>query len=138
MAFEVDSRLLADGSLIGETELCVALLMNDRRFPWLVLVPKVEGAREVYDLDEKQRALLAEESAGVARGLMTLFKGHKMNVAALGNVVPQLHVHHVVRFETDAAWPKPIWGIGEREPYDPADLDRIRTQIHAALPFIRA
>ncbi len=135
--FAVDPKLLADGVAIGETDLCVVLLMNDKRFPWFVLVPKVAGKSEIYDLDASQRAALMEESARFARAIMTLFRGDKCNIAALGNVVPQLHVHHIVRFKTDAAWPGPIWRFGQTELYGPGEIDAIRAKVHQALPFVR-
>jgi diadenosine tetraphosphate (Ap4A) HIT family hydrolase len=92
-------------------------LMDDARYPWLILVPRIAGARELVDLDEADRAMLLGEISVVSRALETLFKPDKLNIAALGNVVPQLHLHLLVRYQTDAAWPQPVWGRGEREPY---------------------
>ena len=115
--FAIDPRLVADTHAIGELPLCDLLLMDDSRFPWLILVPRIAGARELIDLDESdQRSLLAEVCA-VGRTLEALLKPDKLNIAALGNVVPQLHVHLVARFESDAAWPNPIWGRGETARY---------------------
>jgi diadenosine tetraphosphate (Ap4A) HIT family hydrolase len=93
------------------------LLMNDARFPWLVLVPRKAGAVEFYDLDEGERATAAEEIARAARALKHMSGSDKINLGALGNVVPQLHLHVVARRMTDAAWPGPVWGAGGAIPY---------------------
>ena len=84
--------------------------MNDANYPWVILVPRVKGATELYHLDQAQRAQLDLESIFLSQTLMTAYQGKKLNTAALGNVVSQLHIHHVVRFDTDVAWPGPIWG----------------------------
>ena len=84
--------------------------MNDANYPWVILIPRVIGATELYHLDQTQRAQLDRESIYLSQKLMTVYQGKKLNTAALGNVVSQLHIHHVVRFDTDAAWPGPIWG----------------------------
>lgn len=84
--------------------------MNDAQFPWVILVPRVEGATELYHLDKAQREQLDAESIQLSEALMTIYQGDKLNIAALGNVVSQLHIHHVVRFQNDLVWPAPIWG----------------------------
>ena len=137
MSFILHPKLAADTSPIGETDLCVVLLMNDKRCPWFVLVPKVEFAREIYDLDEAQRAQLIEDSARFSKAVMAVFRGNKMNVAALGNVVPQLHVHHIVRTEDDVAWPGVTWRVGDAEPYAPEEIARVRERVRKALGFLR-
>ena len=115
--FALDPRLVADTHAIGELPLSRLVLMDDARFPWLILVPRIAGARELIDLDEgDQHALLGEINL-VGRALETMFKPDKLNIAALGNVVPQLHVHIIARFSRDAAWPQPVWGHGERMAY---------------------
>jgi len=91
--------------------------MDDARFPWVILVPRIAGARELIDLDEGDQRLLLGEIDHVARALETLLHPDKLNIAALGNVVPQLHVHVIARFTSDAAWPNPVWGRGERVAY---------------------
>lgn len=96
--------------------------MNDSNYPWCILVPRVNNAREVYDLTEGDQLTLARESSFIARAMMTLFNGDKMNVAALGNIVPQLHVHHIVRRRDDLAWPQPVWGLHTPRPYSAAAL----------------
>lgn len=117
MSFAIDPRLEAETRPVGELGLSRLLLMDDARYPWLILVPRIAGARELLDLDEADRAMLLGEISLVSRALETLFKPDKLNIAALGNVVPQLHLHLLVRYRTDAAWPQPVWGRGEREPY---------------------
>ena len=135
--FALDPNLEADTHPIGELHLSQLLLMDDARFPWLILVPRIAGARELIDLDEgDQRSLLGEISA-VGRAFETLLRPDKLNIAALGNVVPQLHVHLIARYTTDAAWPKPVWGQGERVAYAAAArasrIAQLRTALHSSL-----
>ncbi len=108
--------------------------MDDARFPWLVLVPRVAGIRELIDLDEGSRARLWGEVALASEALRALCSPHKLNVAALGNVVEQLHVHVIARFRDDAAWPRPVWGAGIAEPYTPARLAELLPKLRTALP----
>jgi diadenosine tetraphosphate (Ap4A) HIT family hydrolase len=118
--FELHPRLAADTAPIRSLRLCRILLMNDRRFPWVILVPERAGAREIHDLNAADQSALMGEIARAGAVLQDLFKAHKINVGAIGNIVPQLHVHVVARQEDDAAWPAPVWGFGTPEPY-PAD-----------------
>jgi diadenosine tetraphosphate (Ap4A) HIT family hydrolase len=118
--FALHPRLAADTFVLGDFPLSRLLLMNDAQYPWCILVPRREGAREIYLLDERDQQLLLRESAQLSRAMMDAFSGHKLNVAALGNVVPQLHVHHIVRFPGDAAWPGPVWGRHAPRPYEAA------------------
>jgi diadenosine tetraphosphate (Ap4A) HIT family hydrolase len=133
MRFALDPRLEADTHAIGDLPLSQLLLMDDARFPWLILVPRIAGARELIDLDEgDQRSLLGEVNL-VGRALETLLRPDKLNIAALGNVVPQLHVHLIARFVGDAAWPQPVWGQGDRVAYaESARVSRI-AELRAAL-----
>ena len=108
--FSLDSRLHNDTFFVCDLSLCRVLLMNDRQFPWLILVPMKNDIAEIIDLTEKEQITLLKESALASKAMMNLFSPLKLNVAALGNVVRQLHVHHVARFDTDCAWPKPVWG----------------------------
>jgi len=108
--FTLDPQLAKDGIELAEFPLCKLLLCNDSAYPWFILVPKVADISEIYQLDWQQQQQLLNESSLLSELLMQVFSGDKMNVAALGNVVTQLHVHHVVRFKDDAQWPKPIWG----------------------------
>lgn len=115
--FALHPALAADCSEVGELPLCRVLLMNDARYPWLILVPKVKDAREIIDLGRDEQHRLSDEIARVSEVLMSICEPTKLNVAALGNRVPQLHVHVIARFDGDAAWPDPVWGRGEREAY---------------------
>lgn len=117
MAFALDSRLAADTVPVGDLPLCSVLLMNDARFPWLVLVPRREGWSELTDAGADDAATLMEEIRVATRVMLALARPDKVNVGALGNVVAQLHVHVVGRFLSDPAWPGPVWGFGARAPY---------------------
>jgi len=117
MSFALDPRLAADTHAIGALPFSELLLMDDARFPWVILVPRIAGARELIDLDEGDQRLLLGEIDRVARVLEAMLHPDKLNIAALGNVVPQLHVHVIARFTSDAAWPNPVWGRGERVAY---------------------
>lgn len=117
--FTLDPRLAAETFPLGELPLCQALLFNDARFPWMVLVPKRAGLVEITDLSPEDRLRLVEEIGTAMNALRAAVEPYKLNVAALGNVVRQLHVHIVARFQNDAAWPGPVWGRGERVPYEP-------------------
>lgn len=107
---ELHPRLAADCIRLGRFPLSHLLLMNDASYPWFVLVPDRDDVREIYQLNNTDRAQLLDESCRLSRFLMNAFKGDKLNIAAIGNLVPQLHLHHVVRFESDRAWPMPVWG----------------------------
>lgn len=115
--FALDPRLAADTLPVGDLPLCAVLLMNDARFPWLILVPRRAGASEVTDLAEDDAVALMGEIRLATRVMLDLSRPDKVNVAALGNVVAQLHVHVVGRFLSDPAWPGPVWGAGEPNPY---------------------
>lgn len=125
MAFTLHPQLAADTFFIADWPLSKLLLMNDRRYPWLILVPRREDMRDLVDLlPGDQTQLLAEINQSAAL-LRQKFQPHKLNIAALGNVVAQLHVHIVARQETDAAWPKPVWGIGQREVYEEGEAQAL-------------
>lgn len=121
--FILHERLEADTVFITDWQLCRVLLLNDANYPWLVLVPRRHGVSELHELDRDDRQMLVEEMADAAHRLQNHVKAKKMNVAALGNVVPQLHVHVVARFEDDPAWPRPIWGVVPTLPYEPEALE---------------
>lgn len=119
---DIDPAFLATSEALGELALCHARLQADARYPWIVLIPRVDGARELEDLTPEQRRFLMDEilAAGHAVRTVGLVLGHevaKLNVGQLGNVTPQLHVHVVGRRPDDAAWPGPVWGHGAAEPY---------------------
>jgi diadenosine tetraphosphate (Ap4A) HIT family hydrolase len=134
MAFALHPRLAADTFTLGDFPLCRLLLMNDAQYPWFILVPRRENAREIYQLADADQQQLLRESARLSRAVMEEFRGDKLNVAALGNVVPQLHVHHVVRYSGDPAWPAPVWGRHPPRPYTDAERDARIAALRAALP----
>jgi diadenosine tetraphosphate (Ap4A) HIT family hydrolase len=115
--FELHPQLAADTHVAGDWPLSRVLLMNDAQFPWLILVPRRLALREIYELADADQQQLWHESAALGRALMQLFSGDKLNIGALGNLVPQLHVHHIVRRTGDAAWPAPVWGRVAAQPY---------------------
>jgi diadenosine tetraphosphate (Ap4A) HIT family hydrolase len=115
--FVLDSRLESDTIPVGDLALSSVLLLNDARFPWLVLVPRRAGASELTDLSEEDAATLMHEIRLATGVMLDLAKPDKVNVGALGNVVSQLHVHVIGRFRSDPAWPGPVWGFGARTPY---------------------
>ena len=117
--YQLHQRLQQDTFYLGQLTLCDVLLMNDARYPWVILVPRREDITEVYQLNEGDQLQLTTESVFVAKQLSSLVSADKMNIAALGNVVSQLHIHHVARYQTDEAWPSPIWGKGDTVSYSP-------------------
>lgn len=132
--FRLHPRLASDGIFIADLPVSRLLLMNDSRYPWCILVPRREELIEIYELDSAGQAQLWQESAVLGKAMMETFAGDKLNIAALGNLVPQLHIHHVVRYRDDAAWPGPVWGVGESVAYRPRQLDEVRARLCAALP----
>ena len=118
-AFALDPQLAADALPLRELPLSSVLLINDARFPWFVLVPRIPDAREITDLAEADAAALMTELRIAVRVMLDLARPDKVNIGALGNVVPQLHVHVVGRFRSDPAWPGPVWGCGTAKPYPP-------------------
>lgn len=120
--FALHAQLAADTIFVTKLDLCQLLLMNDSSYPWLVLVPQRSGLRDLHDLSPHDASVMSEEYRHVSRTLQRLFNADKMNVAALGNMVPQLHVHVIARFEADPAWPGPVWGVQPMKPYTAKDL----------------
>jgi diadenosine tetraphosphate (Ap4A) HIT family hydrolase len=131
--FALHPTLARDTVEVVRLPLCRVLLMKDRRFPWLVLVPERETAREIHELTPADRAALVEEIARAGEVLARLFQPDKLNVGALGNLVPQLHVHVVARFAADPAWPGPVWGSGAAVPYPESELTELRDRFAVAL-----
>ena len=123
--YELHPQLAADTHPVAAFELSELRLMDDANYPWLVLVPRLPDAHELIDLDQPQRHLLAEEVDRASRALRDAFHPHKLNVAALGNAVPQLHIHIIARRRSDAAWPRPIWGVMPPLSYDPRDIQEL-------------
>lgn len=116
--FTLDARLATDTGMLGDAPLCRVLLMRNRLFPWLVLVPRVAGAVEIHRLDLPDQRALLRETMAAGRLLDRLYSPDKINIGALGNIVPQLHVHIIARRQNDAAWPGPVWGSGKSAPYN--------------------
>ena len=120
--FELHPQLAADSHPLAAFALCDLRLMDDANYPWLILVPRAVAAHELIDLDAVQRHQLSDEIDRASRLLRDAFRPHKLNVAALGNLVPQLHVHVIARHENDPAWPAPVWGRVSAKPYSPEML----------------
>jgi diadenosine tetraphosphate (Ap4A) HIT family hydrolase len=120
--FTLAPELKRDCIEITDWPLCKVLLMNDANYPWFILVPRVDGVKESIDLNEQQQLQLMQESAQLQKLLKDVFSPDKLNVAALGNMVPQLHIHHIARYKSDIAWPKPVWGLQPADPYSQQDL----------------
>lgn len=131
--FVLHPQLVKDTLVVGELGLCCLRLMNDASYPWLVLVPRVADVRELVDLDEAQQLVLLRDIAAVSRALQACFLPDKLNVAALGNMVPQLHVHVIARYASDAAWPAPVWGRAPAVPYAEDALAERIANLRAAL-----
>ena len=131
--FILDTRLQEDTWLIGDFPLCRLLLSNDSNYPWFILVPRREGISELFQLDDVDQQLMWAETTALAGVLKELFTADKMNVATLGNVVSQLHMHVIARYASDAAWPGPVWGKHPAKPYSEADVQVIRDKLKAVL-----
>ncbi len=129
--FELDPRLAADTVELARWPLCRVLLMNDANYPWLILVPAKPDLRDIDQLGESDRHVLIDEIARASGILRRIVNPHKLNVAALGNQVAQLHVHVIARFTTDPAWPRPVWGVVPAKRYDDAALAAFRTRFVA-------
>ena len=131
--FKLDPRLQADTIDLGDFPLCRLLLMNDSTYPWFILVPRRAAATEIYQLEEFDQQLFWQESAIVARWMSTNFEFDKLNIGALGNVVRQLHLHHVGRCIDDPTWPDPVWGQHPPQPYGMVETETIKQQVRTAL-----
>ena len=131
--FRLHTQLAADTSIIGHLSGCQLLLMNDSRYPWLILVPKQDGLRELHELNVKKFHAVTLAIKSLSASLQALTEAPKMNIAALGNLVPQLHIHIIARRHDDAAWPGPVWGVGAPEPYSEDErqvlLDTLREEL---------
>ena len=134
--FRLHKQLEADTAFITDLPLSRVLLINDSQYPWIVLVPRRAGATEIYKLSTEDQTQLLKESTQVCMAMEVLFAPEKMNVAAIGNMVPQLHLHHVARFTNDIAWPAPVWGFAKAEAYDATTLKntsgRVREELQSA------
>lgn len=131
--FSLDPRLQQDTLVLGDFALCRLLLMNDSSYPWLILVPRREAVSEVFQLAADEQQLLWRETTLLAETLKDAFVADKMNIATLGNVVSQLHMHVVVRHRDDAAWPAPVWGRQPAVPYSQEQLRAMRERLRLVL-----
>ncbi|WP_317929106.1 HIT domain-containing protein [Halioxenophilus sp. WMMB6] len=131
--FKLDAALVSDTVLIGHFPLSLVLLHKDANYPWCILVPQRASIKEIYQLDEEDQIQLLRESCTLSETMVSMFDPDKMNIAALGNMVPQLHIHHVARFKTDGAWPNPIWGTQPAQAYEGEALAKRVSQLRSAL-----
>jgi len=135
-SFRLHAQLEADTAFITDLKLSRVLLINDSNFPWTVLVPRRLDATDIYTLSRPDQVQYLLESEALCKSMVQIFKPDKMNVAAIGNIVPQLHIHHVARFTKDIAWPAPVWGFTQAKTY-PEDVlqttvDKIRDTLMVA------
>lgn len=126
--FTLNKQLEGDSFFIKDLEVCRVLLMNNADFPWLILVPKIENAVELTDLPFEMQSKILQEINLAAKFLQKRFSPQKLNIAALGNIVRQLHIHVIARFENDPAFPKPVWGFAAKK-YDEKTAQSLVTQI---------
>lgn len=131
--FALDPRLQQDTLAIGDFPLCRLLLMNDANYPWFILVPRREAVSELFQLDQADQQQLWLETTRLAETLKDAFVADKMNVATLGNVVSQLHMHVIVRRREDPAWPAPVWGRLPARPYEAAEIDALQQRLRLVL-----
>ncbi len=135
MTFILDSKLDNDAIEVAELTLCKVLLMNNSLFPWLILVPKINNVVELFDLDAENRRILVEETSQIAGMLKNITSADKINIATLGNIVAQMHIHIIARHKNDAAWPNPVWGA-ETVEYSKPDLDKMVESISSQIEKI--
>lgn len=131
---DLHSQLQQDCIVLGRFRLCHLLLVNDSHYPWFILVPDREAITEIHQLSRSDQHDLIEESCALSSLLQQHFHADKLNIAALGNVVPQLHIHHIVRYKTDPAWPAPIWGKAAALPYEEIEKHNIINMMKNILP----
>ncbi len=134
--FELHQQLAKDCVFAGDLPLCQVLLLNDSHYPWLILVPRRENVREIFQLELVDQNQLLTESSAVGAAMNEYFNADKMNVAALGNMVPQLHIHHIARYKNDVAWPSPVWGAVAAKPYTEEELYQRLTEVRQLLSTV--
>ena len=131
--FELHPQLQADTIPIKDLDICTVLLMNDSNYPWLILVPKRPNIREIFELSQAEQDTVNREISHVAKALNTHFKADKMNIGALGNMVPQLHIHIIARHKTDPTFPNPVWGNAIPIPYTETELKTLKQTLNQIL-----
>ena len=134
--YRLDPRLAADTHPVAHWDLSDVLLMNDARFPWLILVPRVADATEVFHLSSDQRSRVMAEMSGAGSAMQSLWSADKVNTAMLGNKVSQLHIHVIARFREDEAWPGPVWGVGQPKSNTEAALGDCLNRLRSGLPSL--
>ena len=134
--FELDPRLQQDTLDIGYFPLCRLLLMNDCRYPWFILVPQRENLSEIYQLEESDQQQFWVESCQLSQWMAQFYNFDKLNIAALGNIVSQLHLHHVGRSFNDLAWPGPVWGHSPAVPYSVAEIEKLQRTVRSELAHL--
>lgn len=135
--FQLHPRLQQDCFTVGPLALSQLLMMNDSQYPWFILVPRRPEITEIYQLTEQDRQTLLAESCLLAETLQAIYRPDKLNIATIGNMVPQLHMHHVARYQADKAWPAPIWGKWPTQPYSQQEADQQIGGLRAALsPYL--
>ena len=130
--FTLDPTLQNDCHEMGSFALCRLLLSNNKTYPWFILVPQREAVTEIHQLELTDRDQLWKESGLLSSWIEDVYAADKLNIAALGNVVSQLHVHHIARYRNDPAWPQPIWGVGESVPYTEKEVEALRKRVAQA------
>lgn len=133
MSFELHPQLAKDTDVIGHFPLCVALLHKDSAVPWVILVPKKANLKELHHLPMHEQQQFLLESQAINQALEALFQPDKLNLGALGNMVPQLHIHHIARFKGDIAWPGPVWGNTQGETRSEAEQDTMLNKLRSVL-----
>lgn len=130
---ELHPQLQQDCLVVGRFPLCQLLLLRDANYPWFVLVPDRDAISEIYQLSDADQQQLLRESTTLSRALVAAFAPDKLNIAALGNIVPQLHLHHVVRYTSDPAWPAPVWGRVAAKMYSETALEAVVEKLRRTL-----
>ena len=131
--FKLNFRLLEDSTFVTKLNVSQVRLNHDARFPWLILIPEIAGLKELHDIPDQKQAIVQKELNFCSAALQELASADKMNVAALGNLVPQLHIHVIARKHDDSAWPKPVWSAGEAKPYEEENLAMLVNKLRQRL-----
>ena len=134
--FTLANQLTQDCHFVTELPLSSLLIVNDCRYPWCILVPRIDNITELIQLNHTQQSILMTESNWLSTQLLEYYQPDKLNIATIGNVVSQLHLHHVVRFKQDPAWPKPVWGHSPALAYQPADLELFSQRLLSAASLL--
>ena len=131
--FKLNFRLLEDSTFVTKLNVSQVRLNHDARFPWLILIPEIAGLKELHDIPDGKQAIVQKEVNFCSAALQELTSADKMNVATLGNLVPQLHIHVIARKHNDNAWPQPVWSAGEAKPYGEEDLAELVNKLKQRL-----